>query len=109
VGIGVGTGVLVGVGVGVAVLVGVGIGARAACESENVSPAIVRTPLRASPLFNCTVAETRPGPVPDPPELITTHGATPVAVHAQSFGAVTLTWTLPPSALTDSVRGVMSY
>ena len=110
----VGVGVIVGVGVtdggaGAGVAVGVGAGGagdevgvgdgggeavgaeRAACDSATLWPATIKPPLRTSPLFDCTVKETRPVPLPACPEVIVTHATVELAAQAQSPGAVTVT------------------
>jgi hypothetical protein len=62
----------------------------------NVCPAIVSAPLRAAPVFDATLNETEPLPVPLAPPATVIQAALDVAVHAQLAPVVTATVPLPP-------------
>ncbi len=76
----------------------------AACDTVNVSPAIVMVPLREAALvFAATENETDPSPVPDAPAVTVIQLAFEVAAHAQPEGATTLVEPVPPDAATESL------
>lgn len=63
-----------------------------ACEIWNVAPNTEMVPVRIDvPEFGDTVYAIGPGPVPDPPEVMTIHGAEAVALQAQPDAVVTST------------------
>jgi len=74
----------------------------------NVWPAIVSVPTRASPLFDATLNDTDPLPVPDAPLVTEIQSTADVAVHEHVAPAVTETVPpLPPSPPTDWLVGEM--
>jgi len=66
----------------------------------NVCPATVSVPLRALPVLAATLNPTEPFPVPLAPEVIASHEALLLAVHAQPL--VVVTPTLPLDALSET-------
>jgi hypothetical protein len=62
---------------------------------------MVSVPVRAVPVFARALKPTEPLPVPFAPELIVSHGALLVAVHAHPLAVVTATVPVPPDAATD--------
>jgi hypothetical protein len=65
--------------------------APAACVTVNIWPAIVKVPFRAAPVLAATLYATVPLPVPVAPEVMVSHDALLVAVHAQPDPLVTVT------------------
>jgi hypothetical protein len=62
-------------------------------------PAIVSVAVRAlAPVLAVALKVTVPGPVPLAPAVTVAHAASLLAVHAQPFGAVTVTEPDPPVA-----------
>lgn len=74
----------------------------------NVWPAIVSVPTRASPLFDATLNDTDPLPVPDAPLVTEIQSTADAAVHEHVAPVVTETVPpLPPSLPTDALVGEM--
>ena len=69
-----------------------------ACVTVKMLPAIVNVPVRAGPVCAGALNATLPAPDPVAPEVIESHAALLVAVHAQPFVAITLTDPVPPAA-----------
>jgi hypothetical protein len=62
---------------------------------------MVSVPVRAAPLFGRTLKPTEPFPAPFEPEVIVSHDALLVAVHAHPLVVVTATVPPPPDAAMD--------
>jgi hypothetical protein len=75
-----------------------GAGAGAGCDTVTVCPAIVIVPLRAAPVLAAAVNDDVPLPAPLVPEVIVSHGALLVAVHAHVGVVVTVMGADPPPA-----------
>jgi hypothetical protein len=73
----------------------------------NVAPAIVSVPVLAAPVFAWAVKPTEPFPVPVAPEVMESHPALLVAVHAHPLVVVTPTVPVPPVAATDWLVGAI--
>ena len=74
----------------------------------KVLPAIVSVAERDDEdVFAATVNATVPLPLPFAPDVIVTHAAAPVAVHAQPVPAVTPMDPEPPLAATDWLVGLI--
>lgn len=71
----------------------------AACETVNVSPAIVSVPVRAAPVLAATLKLTDPFPLPLAPDVIAIHSTLLLAVQVQPDVVVTLTG--PPGPPVD--------
>jgi hypothetical protein len=106
----------VGVGVGDGVGVGVGPGGcvglpdePAAWLTRTVAFATTTVPVRASAAFAAAVNRTVAVPVPSAGATRPIHGTSLRAVHAQPFGAVTVTASWCSAASTDTVDGDRSY
>jgi hypothetical protein len=70
-------------------------------------PATEIVPVRSDvPEFGDTVYPIVPGPGPDPPEVMTIHGAEDVAFQAQPEAVVTSTVCAPPPVATDTLPGL---
>ena len=75
-------------------------GAGAAWFTVKVCPAIVSVPLRALPVLAATLKPTVPFPLPLVPEVIVSHDALLLAVHAHPL--VVVTATLPLDAVSGA-------
>jgi hypothetical protein len=62
---------------------------------------MVSVPVRAAPVFGRTLKPTEPFPVPFAPDVIVSHDALLVAVHAHPVVVVTATVPAPPVAAVD--------
>jgi hypothetical protein len=83
--------------------------AGAAWFTVKVCPATVSVPVRALPVLAATLNPTEPPPLPLAPEVIESHEALLLAVHAHP--AVVVTATLPLDALSETfwLVGEMEY
>jgi hypothetical protein len=80
----------------------------AAWFTVNVRPPIVTVPVRAAPALADTFNITVPFPLPLAPDVIDSHGALLIAVHAQPAVVVTATLIpVAPAAGADWLVGVM--
>jgi hypothetical protein len=78
-----------------------------ACEIWKEMPATEIVPVRSNaPEFGDTVYPIVSGPGPDPPEVMTIHGAEDVALQAQPEAVVTSTVWAPPPVATDTLPGL---
>jgi hypothetical protein len=78
-----------------------------ACEIWNETPETEMVPVRIdAAVFGDTVYPIVPGPVPDPPDVTTIHGADAVALHAQLEAVVTSTVWAPPPVAIDTLPGL---
>jgi hypothetical protein len=73
----------------------------------KVCPAIVRVPVRAAPLFDATLNDTDPLPLPDAPLVTLMNASFADAVQAQPAPAVTATLPPPPVESTDWLFGAI--
>jgi hypothetical protein len=86
-----------------------GAHAAPAWETVKANPAIVSVPLRLDVLvLAAMVNATVPEPDPDAPDVIATHGALLVAVHAHPAASVTVLLPVPPEAAIDWDVGEMT-
>jgi hypothetical protein len=70
------------------------------CVTLNACPATVSVPVRVAPRFGSTMKATDPLPVPDAPEVTTSHAALEAAVHEHEPPVVTATDPVPPTTAT---------
>jgi hypothetical protein len=73
----------------------------------NVCPATVSVPLREPPVLAATLNPTEPFPEPLPPDVIESHDALLVAVHAHPLVVVTATLPLDAVAATFWLVGAI--
>ena len=59
---------------------------------------MVSVPLREPAILTAALNPTVPGPVPEAPDVIVSHGTLLLAVHAHALVVVTVTVPVPPSA-----------
>jgi hypothetical protein len=84
-------------------------GGAAAWAIVNVFPATVIVALRAGPAFAATRYSIEPSPLPDPPDVMVSQLASPVATHAQSDPVVTRIVPVELSEPTLLLVGEMVY
>jgi hypothetical protein len=70
---------------------------------------MVRVPVRAPPVFAAALKPTVPVPVPATPDVMLSHGALLVAVHAHALVVVTDTVPVPPSTGILWLVGAIEY
>jgi hypothetical protein len=73
----------------------------------SVWPAIVRVPIRATPLLTSTLTVTKPSPVPAAPDATVIHASRLTAVHAHPAVACTVTVAVPPLDGIASAEGLI--
>jgi hypothetical protein len=67
----------------------------------NVAPAIVSVPVRLAAVFDATLNDTEPSPVPVAPPVTVIHALLLTAVHGQPDVAATVMLPVPPDVVND--------